>query len=190
MASGVDKLKQRITDAKRLEDRLDRRLFVLGVITEAMSEVGVKPILVGGSAVEFYTFGGYATQDMDVVMPGSREVEGVMAGLGFRRSGRYWTRRDLHIMLEAPAPPLAGDPNRVIEIDLGESVVYVIGIEDLLIDRLNAYVHWGSEEDGRWAERLLAGCADKVDWSYLESRARAEGAERALRELRNRAAGD
>ncbi len=182
----MDKLKQRLTDAKGLEDRLDRRLFVLGVITEAMSEVGVRPILVGGSAVAFYTFGGYATQDLDVVMPGSRQVEDVMAGLGFDRSGRYWTRRDLDIMLEAPSPPLAGDPNRVTEISVGESVLYVIGIEDLVIDRLNAYVHWRSDEDARWAERLLAAHAEKVDWSYLELRARAESVESALAELRGR----
>ena len=189
MPRGMDELRRRLADAERIEDTLDRRLFVTGVITEALMGIGVRPILVGGSAVEFYTHGGYATQDMDVLMPSSKQVEDVMAGLGFERSGRYWIRGDLDIMLEAPASPLAGDLNRVIEIDLGESVVYAIGIEDLIIDRLNAYVHWRSEEDGRWAERLLSGHAEKIDWPYLESRACDEGVDEALGEMRDRSGG-
>ncbi|MGQ9488908.1 MAG: hypothetical protein ACUVRT_13540 [Armatimonadota bacterium] len=49
------------------------------------------------------------------------------------------------IAIEIPDTDLAGDPERVVQIDLGEDlVVYCIGIEDLLIDRLNAAVRWRS----------------------------------------------
>lgn len=32
---------------------------------------------------------------------------------------------------------------------------YIIGVEDLVIDRLNGFVHWGWEDEKRWVGRLL-----------------------------------
>ena len=54
----------------------------------------------------------------------------------------------------------------------------VIGIEDLLIDRLRAWVRWSSAEDGRWARRLAALHADRIDWSYLREKTDAIAEER------------
>ena len=62
--------------------------------------------------------------------------------------------------------------------------VVVIGVEDLLIDRLRAWVHWKSDEDGRWTRRLAHLYADRLDWSYLRERTREAPEEGArLREL-------
>jgi hypothetical protein len=36
---------------------------------------------------------------------------------------------------------------------------------------MRAWVHWKSDEDGRWATRLVALYASKLDWDYLRSRA-------------------
>jgi len=56
----------------------------------------------------------------------------------------------------------------------------VLGVEDLLIDRLRAWVHWKSDEDGRWAQRLAALYAERLDWAYLRSRAGEAGERTAL----------
>ena len=46
----------------------------------------------------------------------------------------------------------------------------IVGVEDLLIDRLRAWVHWKSEEDGRWTRRLAHLYSDRMDWRYLRER--------------------
>ena len=57
--------------------------------------------------------------------------------------------------------------------------VVVIGVEDLLVDRLRAAVHWQSEEDRRWARRLGLLYADRVDWAYVRARTAGDPAESA-----------
>ena len=67
--------------------------------------------------------------------------------------------------------------------------VVVIGVEDLLIDRLRAWVHWRSDEDGRWARRLALLYSDRIDWRYVLERAARDPAEaRAAAQLREEAA--
>jgi hypothetical protein len=57
--------------------------------------------------------------------------------------------------------------------------VVVIGIEDLLLDRVRAAVHWRSDEDRRWARRLALLYADRIDWSYLRGKAAVDAGESA-----------
>lgn len=188
--SDIEELKECLNRAADIADTLDRRLWVLAVITKALEPAGITPILVGGGAVEFYTFGHYQTYDIDVAMPTAPVVDDTMAALGFRKSGRYWMREDIETVVEAPASNIFGDPARVKTLDLEGMSFSVIAVEDLIIDRLNAYVHWRSEEDGRWAERMLAIHNKTLDWSYLESFAEQERVHDALRRMRAELADD
>lgn len=179
----MEELKKRLDKAAGIESILDRRLYVLAILTECLSMRGIQPILVGGTAVEMYTLGGYQTKDVDVIMDSTPAVLAAMEQLGFTRQGRYWVREDIDIAIEAPAGPLAGDMEHVIELDIEDMPVYVIGVEDLLIDRLNAYVHWKSTEDKRWAERILEAQQSRIDWGYLRQQAAREKVEAALNEI-------
>jgi predicted nucleotidyltransferase len=181
--SGTEEPKDRLARAAEIDDVLDRRMFALAVVTSRLSEVGVKPVLVGGGAVQFYTLGGYATKDIDVVMPTSEPIEAAMAELGFERQGRYWIREDIDIVIEAPSSSLAEGFSRVVRVQVDDMPVYVLGLEDLIIDRLNAYKHWKSAEDGRWAGRLIALGGDNLDREYLAKRAEEEMVSDALSEL-------
>jgi hypothetical protein len=165
-----------------------RRLLALGLLADRLSEDGIEPILVGGAAVELYTAGGYATGDVDLALPLAPEVDAAFADLGFRKEGRFWVREDLDLLFEAPAPAgLPGEtaPRTVVEIE-GLRIV-VIGIEDLLLDRLRAAVHWQSEEDGRWARRLALLYADRIDWAYVAGKAEEGREAEALAALRSEA---
>ena len=148
-----------------------RRLLALGLLTRRLAKHGIEPILVGGAALEFYTAGGYATTDVDLALPTSREVDAAFAGLGFEREGRYWYHAELDMLFEAPARAgLPGEDAPRTETDVGGLRIVVIGLEDLLIDRLRAWVHWKSDEDGRWAHRLAALYSERIDWHYVHSR--------------------
>lgn len=48
----------------------------------------------------------------------------------------------------------------------------IIGVEDLIIDRLNACKHWKSEIDCEMTELLVLRYRKELDWTYLENEPR------------------
>ena len=157
----------------RLRDEADprRRLLALGLLTAQLAPLGIDPILVGGGALEFYTAGGYATGDMDLALPHGPDVDAAFAALGFRKEGRFWHHADLDLVFEAPAPAgLPGEDAPRTEVSVDGLRVVIIGLEDLLIDRLRGWVHRKSDEDGRWTRRLAHLYAHRLDWGYLQQR--------------------
>lgn len=171
-------LRRRVDALADEPDRLRRRLVALGALTARLAPLGIEPILVGGLALEVYTEGGYSTSDVDLALPHTPEVDAAFADLGFAKRGRFWVRPEFDLLFEAPAPAgLPGETAPRTELRVDGLRVVVLGVEDLLLDRLRAWVHWKSEEDGRWAARLATLYARKLDWAYL--RAKAKGEERA-----------
>ncbi len=168
---------------------LRRNLYFVGVLSRYLPP-GPPPIVVGGQALELYTLGQYATQDVDLVYGRRGELDRLLLSWGFERSGRHWTHNDWQIALEAPDETLAGDEERVTILDIEGLEVRVIGYEDLLIDRLNAAVHWDSEEDRQWSARLAANHEGRLDWEYLRRRAEEEGLTELLDEIQRGTAGD
>ena len=177
----------------RLREEADprrRRLIMLGLLTARLSPEGIEPILVGGAALEFYTAGGYATGDVDLALPFGPEVDTAFAALGFEKEGRFWYHADLDLFFEAPAPAgLPGEDAPRTEVAVEGLRVVIVGVEDLLVDRLRAWVHWKSDEDGRWTRRLAKLYAHRMDWGYLRARTRdvpeeAEALQRIEREAR------
>ena len=137
----------------------------------------------GGCALEVYTDGGYSTGDVDLALPSSPEVDAAFADLGFEKRGRFWIRAELDLFFEAPAPAgLPGETAPRTELTIEGLRFVVLGIEDLLIDRLRAWVHRKSDEDGRWAARLAALYANELDWGYLRTIVHAEAGEAAALE--------
>ena len=168
-----DDLDERLDRLRREADPRRRRLLALGLLTAQLAPLGIEPILVGGGALEFYTAGGYATGDMDLALPHGPDVDAAFAAMGFRKEGRFWYQTDLDLLFEAPAPAgLPGEDAPRTEVSVDGLRVVVIGVEDLLIDRLRAWVHWKSQEDGRWTRRLAHLYAQRLDWDYLRQRAR------------------
>lgn len=87
-----------------VEDRLERRLRFAAWLTAALAPYGVRPVVVGGHALEFYTLGDYATGDIDMVCPDLAPVKRVLQEAGFRQEGRHWYREDLDIAVERLGP--------------------------------------------------------------------------------------
>ena len=164
-------LDERLASLRDEADPRRRRLLALGLLTAQLAPLDIEPVLVGGGALEFYTAGGYATHDMDLALSHGPDVDAAFAALGFRKEGRFWYHADLDLVFEAPAPAgLPGEDAPRTEVSVDGLRVVVIGVEDLLIDRLRAWVHWKSEEDGRWTRRLAHLYAHRLDWRYLRQR--------------------
>jgi len=138
-----------------------------------------KPVLVGGGAVELYSGGAYRTGDLDFVGDLGEEGRRQLEAVGFRRQGRYWIDEEHQIFVEFPSSHLeAGESAAVIEV--GEYSVVIIGLEELIVDRLAAWQFWDSEVDAVNAVRLRLGSAADPDPARLRELAKASRVTSAL----------
>ena len=73
---------------------------------------------------------------------------------------------------EVPVGVLVDEDAPLEVVELGPELhCKIIGIEDLIIDRLNACKHWKSEIDCEMAELLIMRYGKELDWDYLEKKA-------------------
>lgn len=128
-----------------------------------------RPIIVGGSAVEFYTRGRFETRDFDVIGD-YKKLEKYLTLKGFEKEGRHYYKHGIVIEIVA-----SSTSERVKTIVIGKRKMRIISLEDLIVDRLNACVHWKSMRDCEQAEFLFGFYKKKLDRKYLRERAKEEG---------------
>ena len=166
-------IKDILTKIGATEAPLARQLLMTGLITRRLLDRGKPaPVLIGGLALSYYTREVYFTADIDLAYTDREALDEVLQELGFVKKGRYWVHTGLDIAVEVPASGLADEqaPRETVELEGGLSCV-VIGLEDLIIDRMNACKHWASEVDCEMTELLLARYGEEIDWAYLEKKA-------------------
>ncbi|MCS7202670.1 MAG: DUF6036 family nucleotidyltransferase [Dictyoglomus sp.] len=178
-------LKESFEKLKNIELPFKRRIYFVALLTTLLKEKNITPIIVGGNALEFYTLGSYSTEDIDLVCNGIEEVGKILEGWNFKKIGRHWYNPEIDISLEIPSEILAGDYNRLTLVEIEGMTAYIIGIEDLIIDRLNACFYWKSQQDCEWAKELILLYKDEIDWNYLENKSKEEGVYENLIKLKN-----
>ena len=173
----LNNLRKRLKKAAAEKNRARRGVQIAAVVAETLRQIGEDPVLVGGAAVEFYTEGGYATQDIDMVAVGGAPLWGVMQQLGFMQQGKDFIRNDLKIYIEFPSETLnEGEQSDLL--DVGGIPLKIISLEDLVVDRLCAYKFWKSSADGVAALLLLE--IGKADGIRLKTQAKRREVEDAL----------
>ena len=146
---------------------------MVALITNLLEEKGKEaPVVIGGCALSYYSREVYFTADIDLAYTDREALDDVLKGIRFTKRGRYWINEDLKIAVEVPASVLIEEESPIEIAELGEGLqCRIIGIEDLLIDRLNACKYWKSEMDCEMVELLLRKYNKELDWAYLENRA-------------------
>lgn len=159
---------------KRTESPLKRQLLTVALVSHLLQKKGKDvPIVIGGLALSYYTREVYFTADIDLAYADREALGEVLKELNFEKRGRYWVNEDLKIAIEIPVGVLAEEDSPLEIVELGpELQCKIIGIEDLIIDRLNACKHWKSEIDCEMAELLVMKYGKELDWDYLEKRAK------------------
>lgn len=183
-------LRKHLQYIKTIDNQLKRNLYFCALLTETLKPKGIRPVVVGGQALEFYTLGNYSTLDIDLVSTGYREIGELLEDWGFEKFGRHWNNDELGIAIEIPDEVLSGSYERLFEVEVEDFSVYIIGIEDLIIDRLNSYVHWKIKNDRYWIRTLMVLYFDKIDWEYLEEISKRELTFDALLEIKQEAKKD
>lgn len=158
---------------KNMESPLKKQLLMVGLITKLLEEKGKNPpVVIGGCALSYYSREVYFTSDIDLAYADREALDEILRGIGFQKRGRYWVHEELKMAIEAPASNLPEEEAPVEIVELGEGLrCIILGIEDLLIDRLNACKHWKSEIDCEMVELLIYRYDQDLDWSYLEKKA-------------------
>jgi len=146
---------------------------MVALITRLLREKGKEvPLVIGGCALSYYSREVYFTADIDLAYADREVLDSVLRSIGFEKKGRYWLNEDLKMAIEVPASVLADEdaPVEIVEFEEGLQC-RIIGLEDLIIDRLNACKYWKSEIDCEMVELLLKRYTKELDWLYLEKKA-------------------
>jgi hypothetical protein len=182
----MDNIHDEFKKLRKIDNDFKRRLYFAGILTKYLGKKKIMPVVVGGHAVEFYTLGSYTTGDIDIVSGGQSEIVKLLGLWGFKKIGRLWIHPENDIEIDIVGSSLKGDDySKLSEVTVEDLKVYIIGIEDLIIDRLNAAVHWKSREDERWAEQLAKIHWGEIDKEYIGERSKKEGVAAVWEKIRN-----
>src|ERR1700674_4483398 len=81
----------------RARSGLRQRLLLAAAMTKLLTK---QPIVVGGTAEEYWAGGEYHPTDLDLCpQPTPRDLK-ALGSVGLRRRGRHWTRVDLPVAVE------------------------------------------------------------------------------------------
>jgi len=174
----LNELKKRFRELKDFSKH-ERMIQLSGLLTAYFKEENISPIIVGGLSVELYTRNNYTTFDIDFVTDGRDKFDDLLRNeLGFIKEGRSWYNEDLEISIKIPGNYLEGSMNKVVQLELENGlVIYVIGVEDIIIHRLESAVvshpdnpEWS--DDYEWAERMFQihrHDPEMMDLAYLQT---------------------
>jgi hypothetical protein len=163
-------------DARQEDQRLERNLLVAAALREVLTRS--EPIVVGGTAEDFWTSDEYHETDLDLVAwPLSDDEEALLETLGFTHEGRHWIHAATGLPVEMPEGALAGDVSRVHRERIGRGEVSIISVEDLYLDRVRQSTV-DADDDGlptyKSALAIAASNYESMDWTYVDRAIRIE----------------
>lgn len=157
----------RLADAQ--EVRLERHLLVAAALREVLAH---EPVVVGGTAEEFYTVDEYHETDLDLCTWLSSQEEAFLSDLGFEQRGRHWVHQTSKVAVEFPESRIAGDETRIRRESVESGVVAIIGVEDLYLDRVRQATADSGGGRSRTAPVWRSGPRRSTSWTGHMSRPR------------------
>ena len=158
---------------ENLSDPVNERILIAALICSLAKEFANELVIVGGSAVEFYTAASYMTKDIDFIAKDDFQIAKIMTSLGFSIGEGYtWFHPDTSVVVEFPKPPLLGDISRVTEVKTEYGVAEIIGVEDIILDRLKGREFW--QDNNELPQMMIYSHYDSIDFVYLRKQAEYE----------------
>ena len=139
--------------------------------------------VVGGSALEIYTTGDYASDDIDLVVEDRDRVENVLRSWGFRKKGMFWRHPSFPTIVQIVGRFDSGSRERsqVVSTDYGP--LRLAAIEDIIWKRVVEARSWNRPEAFEEAMLAVQRYANRIDWDYIEQRGRENGVLDLIRDL-------
>lgn len=113
------------------------------------------------------------TKDIDFIAKDDFQIAKIMTSLGFSIGEGYtWFHPDISVVVEFPKPPLIGDISRVTEVKTEYGVAEIIGVEDIILDRLKGREFW--QDNNELPEMMIYSHYESIDFVYLRKQAEYE----------------
>ena len=202
VSAAFEKSRKALADGRNL----DAKLLLAAGVTELAASIDVRPIVTGGTTVDFYAAdtvdsvpppGWKPSIDVDVVMlaPDSigaaTRLRELLYAKGFKPAGprrtpeairaeRGWKHPDIPIPLEIMAKPYEGDPKRLVQLDVDGMPVFLRGPEDTLWEHVEWRAHVRDQRSWTRALALAKAQRESLDLPYLEKLAKERGFTEAL----------
>ena len=170
-------LKRALDDINNTTDLLERALKLAGLLTSLFQQRGFQLVVVGGSAVEFYTDGGYMSGDIDFCRTSLKAIpprlmQDVIADLGGEGVSRSWRICGLYVDMLGFLESETVLPFRELETPYG--TVKIIPPELALVERVLVAYHPLSDEALATARKMMAAALGDDDFRWDEARRLAE----------------
>lgn len=159
--------------------RLERTAALAWWVQSLYPDESVRPVLVGGAAMELLADGAYITADLDFVGIVPPPVAADLRKARFRQLGRHWIHDEESVSVIFHGHKLRTG-ERTVEHSFGDYRVFMVSPEDLLIDRLASWRHRESPTHGVQAYLLYQARHGPMDAEHLRKRAITEDVEPAL----------
>ncbi len=158
-----------ISMLRREPNDLRKKMLLLGYVTSQLEKKKQSIFLVGGQAVETYTAGQFPTGDIDVTTSDSATTQKVLKSLGFEEIGMIWLNKPLGIAFHIVG---YSAPERSRTIRIGPYKARIVGVEELILDRLSAAKFWNIPADYEKAKVLYDNFEKQIDKDYLRENAK------------------
>ena len=171
----MNEIELELNDVVATEDLLEKSLKLAALVTRLFSEAGWNLVVVGGSAVEFYTEGAYMSGDIDfcrreLMSIPLRQAQDIMGKLGATGGPRSWKVAGLYVDILGFLENESIAPLRNISTPLGEIVI--LSPELTLVERvLIAFYPQPDSEAKDVALKMFAACLTgqtPVDWVEVD----------------------
>jgi hypothetical protein len=170
-------LEQALAHLAQETDANARALLLAALVSELFRAEGFDPVVVGGSAIEFYTDGAYLSGDTDICWnglnePTPRDRVRIMTKLpGAEGNLRTWKVAGQYIDLLGRVITYAEKDYVSLQTPWGE--VALQPVEDLLVERIFAATLWTGPNAAAeaCAQKLLINClqaAVPTDWAEVQ----------------------
>lgn len=167
----ADEMNAARADIEATMDLLERAMKLSGLLTTLFRERGFPLVVVGGSAVEFYTEGGYMSGDIDFCRKTLRAVpprlmQEIAESLGGKGVGRTWLICGLCVDLLGILENEAEVEERTLQTPFGD--VKIIPPELALVERI-LYAEQDAECRLSARQMMCAALNDaSFDWGEAE----------------------
>lgn len=161
-------------------EKYNRTLYFAALLARAS---GSEVVVVGGSAIEIYTRGGYVSGDIDI-RADRGAIHRTLRRWGFEDHGRLWIRKDWQIAIDVVGDQYSGDTYRATSVLTPHGPVRLAVVEDLFVKRLASAKHWRVRVALDEADLLWRDYRRDMDEAYLDRQARAYDVTDLLAEFR------
>ena len=158
-------------DIEATGDLLERAMKLSGLVTTLFQERGFPLVVVGGSAVEFYTEGGYMSGDIDFCRRSLKAIPlrlamDIMQRLGSKSLGRNWLVCGVYVDFLGLLESETTLPNRELLTPYGK--VYILPPELALVERI--IFAESSAECLPSARQMMAAALKDAAFNWTEAR--------------------